>query len=1488
MAKAIRGLSLMALGATLSACTQLASPNGTSISSGASGKALAAAPALIGTKRSALTDGCALLDQPLARQRMSGAFEMRLLQRCGRLPPTFRGKARGRPLERAGHLPAGIAEQNGNADVQINDPSLDSGGSTQSETSVAAHGSAVCVAWNDAGEGFGVNGFSGFGFSLDEGKSFHDGGSFPSGPGDTNFGDPSLAYSERDGAFYYAALSSLGLSLWRSSDDCQSFSYVGPIHQGFGDDKELSAVDNSPASPHFGRIYVGWTDFAQGFDGNVASFSDDSGASWSVPSNLPGSGSDGQGMWPAIAPNGDAYFALVNQSFQIGGLQDQWIYKSVDLGAEVEWQKQADIASRQLQPEDEQASSNCGRQALKGDIRNLSSPQIAIHADASAPAGYVINAVYPYDSDGSGPDHSNVFYRRSVDGAESWSPEVRLNDDATLTDQFYPTLAVDANSALAASWYDRRLDPANNLSFDRFVTSSTDGGLSWTPNERLSDVSSPVAQTNPNFDGLAQCYHGDYDQMAVQNGLAHVIWADDRRSTESGPNPDIYYDQIALNPALGRLTAAPNPVSCQGDLQLRLSDADLVGARTQAVSAFTSAGDIETVILAEDAVRPERFVGHIQTAAGEATPGDGVLEVIPSDGIVIAYLDQDTGDGKSVISTLDVAVDCVAPEITALSTEVRGTSATVSVATSEISTLRVDYGFSCESRLSSASGQGGAVALSGLALGQTYFFSVTATDRAGNATSDDAAGDCYRFSTPSQLFLEDFQTGLGAFSVDNSAGAGHGLWHPSESCASLVLGHSQPGSLYYGRDDSCTYDTGAANEGLARSPVVSLESSAGAGIEFNYFLGTEGGGFFDQASLAVSINGGPFQIVDSNFSNLLISDEQAEEHGIRVRDGAISAGGDALVDASGHWQAGFVDLAPSLEGLTSATVQLEFRFATLESFGNGFAGFYIDDVRVLGSAARTACQGDAECDDGLFCDGLEACVDGFCAPGTPVLCAPDADAVDCTVAHCDETARGCVSAPDDARCDDGSFCNGFERCNALAGCVPGSPVQCNDGIACTADRCREDLKSCGAIPQDDVCQDDVFCNGFEICDLTRGCIAGRSPCDDGLACTQDVCTEETFSCENTPQDALCDDGLFCDGTESCDPFRGCLAGEAPCRGQSCNEAQNQCASTCFTSSNGEHTRGGRAQFLLDTVYLALGSNDFLGVDAGTVSSLQGSGNFWQRVDSCPAAPVIDSISVKVVGDVAIVSGTASDANDDLERVIVTFNVFGIPFEVPTEGKGEFSVSISGFFPGQYLVTAQAFDRAGFESDPSSAVTFEIGNPAAPSIDSIAATPSNGETIISGTASDPNGDIEKVVVTVLQGGQIITSGESGAFDPYSVRFSGLRVGSYSARAQAFDASGLASTLSEEVPFEVTAASNVQCIVATNSEHQAAGRAEALFGDTFFFALGSNDFLGVGGGSVTALRGAGSSWEQVESCDTAPAAASVGDAVGGLFRRPVPIE
>jgi len=92
------------------------------------------------------------------------------------------------------------------------------------------------------------------------------------------------------------------------------------------------------------------------------------------------------------------------------------------------------------------------------------------------------------------------------------------------------------------------------------------------------------------------------------------------------------------------------------------------------------------------------------------------------------------------------------------------------------------------------------------------------------------------------------------------------------------------------------------------------------------------------------------------------------------------------------------------------------------------------------------------------------------------------------------------------------------------------------------------------------CSDGQFCNGAETCVIATGvCQAGTAPnCADAIACTTDTCNEATDSCDHTPNNAACSDGLFCNGTEVCDPTLGCQAGSDPCGGQPCDEATDSC------------------------------------------------------------------------------------------------------------------------------------------------------------------------------------------------------------------------------------------------------------------------------------------------------------------------------------------
>lgn len=98
-------------------------------------------------------------------------------------------------------------------------------------------------------------------------------------------------------------------------------------------------------------------------------------------------------------------------------------------------------------------------------------------------------------------------------------------------------------------------------------------------------------------------------------------------------------------------------------------------------------------------------------------------------------------------------------------------------------------------------------------------------------------------------------------------------------------------------------------------------------------------------------------------------------------------------------------------------------------------------------------------------------------------------------------------------------------------CSDGLDNDCDGAIDLADEGCQECVG-----PED--CDDGLWCNGQETCE-DYVCQEGLAPdCDDTVSCTEDLCNEETDSCENVANDALCDDGNPCTN-DDCDPLSGC-------------------------------------------------------------------------------------------------------------------------------------------------------------------------------------------------------------------------------------------------------------------------------------------------------------------------------------------------------------
>ncbi|MEO2136771.1 MAG: hypothetical protein ABGY28_04855, partial [bacterium] len=220
-----------------------------------------------------------------------------------------------------------------------------------------------------------------------------------------------------------------------------------------------------------------------------------------------------------------------------------------------------------------------------------------------------------------------------------------------------------------------------------------------------------------------------------------------------------------------------------------------------------------------------------------------------------------------------------------------------------------------------------------------------------------------------------------------------------------------------------------------------------------------------------------------------------------------------------------------------------------------------DACTTLDTCSGGSCVGGVApvCDDGFFCTGVESC---DTALGCQDNADPNADdGVACTDDSCDEINDVIVNAVNDGLCDDLQFCTGVETCDATLGCQDNADPLADDGVACTDDSCDEVHDVIVNAVNDALCDDGLYCTGVETCDAAADCQDNVDPlADDGVFCTDDSCDELNDVIVNAVNDGNCDDGLYCTGVETCDAAADCQDNADPvaddgvfCTDDSCDE-----------------------------------------------------------------------------------------------------------------------------------------------------------------------------------------------------------------------------------------------------------------------------------------------------------------------------------------------
>ena len=848
---------------------------------------------------------CALLDDAQARATMSGMFETKLLLACGR------ANELGGVTSDA---PANYAPNFG-TDVLVNNPALDSGSSrTQSETIIARNENTgtICSAYNDSYGGVTAGvGYTGYSSSTDGGATFTDHG----GLGANSFGDPGLIWRKSDGKFYLGTLHTAGIGFWRSDDDCNSFTFIGNPHSSANDDKELFAVDNNVASPHYGRIYMAWTDFTTARI--YVTFSDNT-TTWSVPVAVSGAGIDVQGAWPTVAPNGDVYVAWVRWNPYSTGPIDIEVVRSTNGGAS--FSQVTNPLTGGINPRASTPTASCGRPALNGNIRYLPSPQITVSPNGD------LHVVYVRDPDGLNVgDVINVYYRRSTDSGATWGPEVLLNDDGTTTDQFFPTISAGPGGRIVSTWYDRRLDTANNLLFDYYMRASDDGGVTWQASVRVTDGSSGVV-LDPN---LATCYHGDYDGQVQTAGTVLVQWSDDRQVV-NGTDPNVYFDTQAFAPDY-TLSVTPDTLSvCAPSDAAYTVDVGSVLGYTDPVTLSASGNPAGTTTsFSVNPVTPAGTSTLTIGNTGAASAGSSNITVSaastsgPKTGDVTLNLFTAAAGQPVLTSPANGASNVPVPPTFTWNVPAQAGTYSIQIAT--------DAGFSNIVDQASGLTDPTYTAAAPLNTNTLYYWRVMADNTCGASAYSTvfsfrtvaAPGDCAVGSTPNILYQYGFESGAGGWT---SSGTGN-TW-------AIAATNPHSGASHFHANDPAT----VSDQRLV-SPAVAIPTGQNpVTLKFWHVPNLEPSGAaacFDGGILESSIDGGATWVQVPN-ANLLVGPYRGTVSG---SFGNPLAGLQAWCGTTSY-----INTIADVSSLAGQTAQFRMRLGSDTSVSN--PGWDVDDVTV--------------------------------------------------------------------------------------------------------------------------------------------------------------------------------------------------------------------------------------------------------------------------------------------------------------------------------------------------------------------------------------------------------------------------------------------------------------------------------------------------------------------------------------------------------------